>query len=123
MSKKKESIRFTGELDQLKAYIMCLCDDGVWSGVRNHFQCRFPNGAVLNWWKSTGTLQVQGPDGPAAALEEQLYRLVQEAGEDPYALAIGLRRKGRPGADSSPLRLSDVPSVIHTKRKMRDSTD
>lgn len=121
MSRKKESIKFTGDLDQLKTHIKWLCRDAVWSGVRNHFQCRFPNGAVLNWWRSTGTLQVQGPDEPAAVLEEQLYRLVRESGEDLYDAAIGVGRKGRPGSNN--LALSGFRSVFQSRKKLRDSTD
>lgn len=55
---------------------------GKWSGTRNHFQCRIPSGAVLNWWTSTGTILIQGPDKAAAQLESALEGLALQPVDD-----------------------------------------
>lgn len=72
---KGSAMKFTGSLAQLQDYLSSITEDAVWSGSRNHIQCRFPNGAVLNWWMTTGTIQVQGPDAAAEALENALFEL------------------------------------------------
>jgi hypothetical protein len=35
--------------------------DGEWTEIGNHCQFRADNGAILNYWKSTGTVNFQGP--------------------------------------------------------------
>lgn len=67
-------MKFTGTLEELKAIMMRIASPCKWSGTRNHFQCRVPSGAILNWWASTGTISVQGPDRAAADLEAVLER-------------------------------------------------
>ena len=67
-------MKFNGTLD-LKAIMFNIAACCKWSGTRNHFQCRLPSGAVLNWWASTGTITVQGPDEAAAELEAGLKRV------------------------------------------------
>jgi hypothetical protein len=35
--------------------------DGEWTETGNHCQFRAVSGAILNYWKSTGTVNFQGP--------------------------------------------------------------
>ncbi len=52
------------------------------SGVaaKNHHQYRAYDGAVLNWWKSTGTVTFQGPDVEAMALKAAFLKVVSGGG-------------------------------------------
>ena len=69
-------MKFRGTLEGLQAVMMQITSQSNWKGSRNHFQCRMPNGAILNWWASTGTITVQGPEDAAAQLESALENLV-----------------------------------------------
>jgi hypothetical protein len=42
---------------------------GEWRQGENLHQYRADSGAVLNWWKSTGTVTFQGPEAAAANLK------------------------------------------------------
>src|SRR5271167_1235784 len=42
---------------------------GQWTERKNHCQFHADSGAVLNYWKSTGTITFQGPELAAAELE------------------------------------------------------
>jgi hypothetical protein len=46
--------------------------DGEWTEMGNHCQFRADNGAILNYWKSTGTVNFQGP-GLAAEKFKSLF--------------------------------------------------
>jgi hypothetical protein len=41
--------------------------DGEWTEMGNHCQFRAVSGAILNYWKSTGTVNFQGPSLAAEA--------------------------------------------------------
>jgi hypothetical protein len=47
---------------------------GEWSTSENHCQFRAANGAVLNYWKSTGTITFQGPEFAAAELKAMVLQ-------------------------------------------------
>jgi hypothetical protein len=121
MSKKMNSMKFTGDLNQLKAHISSITKDCEWSGIRNHVQCRFPNGAILNWWKSTGTVQVQGPDEAAAALEHQLFCLSQIGGHE--ELAPPRDAAGGHQLDSEKVLRSRVMPMVRARPSARDKSD
>jgi hypothetical protein len=42
--------------------------EGQWTERTNHCQFHAVSGAVLNYWKSTGTITFQGPELPAEEL-------------------------------------------------------
>jgi hypothetical protein len=42
---------------------------GKWTKTKNHCAYRAETGAVLNYWKTTGTITFQGPELAAAELE------------------------------------------------------
>jgi hypothetical protein len=47
---------------------------GTWTKTKTHCQYRTANGAVLNYWKSTGTISFQGRELPAAELKIAFLR-------------------------------------------------
>ena len=62
-------MKFHGTLQDLQSIMMQVTSWQKWSGTRDKFVCRVPNGAVLNWWPSTGTIHIQGPDDAVVELE------------------------------------------------------
>lgn len=46
--------------------------DGEWTEMGNHCQFRAETGAILNFWKTTGTVNFQGP-GLAAAEFQAMF--------------------------------------------------
>jgi hypothetical protein len=57
--------KFAGDFDDLRQVMSVLGIGGKWRKRKNHHQYRATTGAVLNWWKSTGTIMFQG-SAPAA---------------------------------------------------------
>lgn len=47
---------------------------GEWTKDENQYQFRATGGAVLNYWKSTGTITFQGPELAAAELKAMVLR-------------------------------------------------
>lgn len=55
------SIKFTGDYAKLKKCVSRTGVAGRWRELQNgQKQFHAEGGAVLNWWKSTGTIQFQG---------------------------------------------------------------
>jgi len=52
---------FKGKFEELQRVVASLGRQGTWSDVANGKQFRADDGAKLNWFESTGTLNVQGP--------------------------------------------------------------
>ena len=72
-TEENELEKFDGELNELQNIVSCLGYEGNWNvGDPNVF--RSGDGAVLNWWASTGTITVQG----AARAKEQLANRLSE---------------------------------------------
>jgi hypothetical protein len=61
--------RFPGDFDNLQQVVSVIGIRGVWRKRANHHQYRATTGAVLNWWKSTGTITFGGPESAAKDLE------------------------------------------------------
>ena len=60
------NLKFLGTLDQLQSAIRLTQISGRWRELLpGHHQFQSADGAVLNWWASTGTLYFQGA-APAA---------------------------------------------------------
>jgi hypothetical protein len=57
-------------------YVVARTDiPGEWTkGKNGHRQFRAANGAVLNYWKSKGTITFQGPELAAAKLRRMLLK-------------------------------------------------
>ncbi len=61
--------KFPGDFDNLRQVMSGIGIGGEWRKRENHHQYRAATGAVLNWWKSTGTIMFQGPWPAAKDLE------------------------------------------------------
>jgi hypothetical protein len=56
-------LTFVGNRARLKKCVSRTDFTGQWRELGNgHWQFRTKGGAVLNWWKSSGTIQFQGQD-------------------------------------------------------------
>ena len=64
--------KFLGEFGELETRVTALGYAGQWSQDNGKRVFRSKDGAILNWWPSTGTLQVQGPKTPSIKLKEAL---------------------------------------------------
>jgi hypothetical protein len=84
--------KFLGPLEDLQAIVTATRIPGYWSELLSgHYQFRTLDGAVLNWWCSTGTVSFQGTPGAAKKLQADLYDLgkTRQIGELLKALPHG----------------------------------
>jgi hypothetical protein len=63
-----------GDYDALKKIVELIGIPGKWTKEGNHRQFRTNSGAVLNYWKTTGTINFQGSERAAAELRAMLVR-------------------------------------------------
>jgi hypothetical protein len=64
-----------GDFKALRRVVKLTGIPGEWTKEKNGLrQFRAVNGAVLNYWKSTGTITFQGRDLPAAELKAMVLR-------------------------------------------------
>ncbi len=64
-----------GDFKALRRLVTLTGIPGEWTkGKNGHRQFRTANGAVLNYWKSTGTVTFQGRDLPAAELKAMVLQ-------------------------------------------------
>jgi hypothetical protein len=64
-----------GDFKALRRLVMLTGIPGEWTkGKNGHRQFRTANGAVLNYWKTTGTVTFQGRDLPAAELKAMILK-------------------------------------------------
>lgn len=57
----KSQIKFCGTLSELMDAIARMGIAGTWEEMPTGYaRCRCTNGAILNWWPRTGTINVQG---------------------------------------------------------------
>src|SRR6266446_7121802 len=75
--------RFPGDFDNLQQVVSVIGIRGEWHKRENHHQYRATTGAVLNWWRSTGTILVQGPDLAAKDLEAAFLSVTAVIEEEP----------------------------------------
>ena len=64
--------RFRGTYAELQDQVLLTGIFGEWRDLANHKQFRADDGAILNWWESTGTISLQGPHLAAEELEAAL---------------------------------------------------
>ena len=88
--------KFRGGFAQLETKKSKLEYVGEWSEDNGKMVFRSEDGAILNWWPSTGTLNVQGPKPARIKLEEALSN----------SLTDGVSSGGESSPDAA-----DVPSV------------
>ena len=75
--------RFPGDFDNLQQVMSVIGSRGEWRKRENHHQYRATTGAVLNWWKSTGTIMFQGPTPAAKDLEAAFLSVTTVIEEEP----------------------------------------
>jgi len=73
MPKSRQSIT-CGNFKAVRQVVRRTGIAGEWSVTQNHCQFRAANGAVLNYWKSTGTINFQGPESAAAELKTTILQ-------------------------------------------------
>lgn len=80
--------RFSGSLEQLQSCVGLTGAVGKWEPMPAGFwRFRCSDGAILNWWQSTGTFNFQGPADAANRLKQALIAVVSDMASD-RALAL-----------------------------------
>jgi hypothetical protein len=62
------------DFDALRKRVELIDLPGRWADKGNHCQFRARSGAILNYWKTTGTIHFQGSERAAAELKAMLLR-------------------------------------------------
>ncbi|MCU1264553.1 MAG: hypothetical protein JWM21_871 [Acidobacteria bacterium] len=66
--------RFTENIDELKRLIELAGFAGTWTDLeQGKYVFRSTSGAVLSWWPSTGTVQIQGRDDATRSLKDAVF--------------------------------------------------
>ena len=79
-------IKFRGDFEQLSDLVARTGIAGHWRELLNgHVQFRSDDGAALNWWPTTGTLNLQGNRDAACELAQSLAAHVADLGARPLA--------------------------------------
>jgi hypothetical protein len=75
------TIMFLGDLEKLKKCVARTSVTGQWRKIENH-QVQFltNDGAILNWWESTGTITFQGRKLAAEKLKTPIYASCSKKG-------------------------------------------
>lgn len=72
------------EIAELKAMVDMTGASGQWSEKgAGHWQFRADDGAVLNWWQSSGTLNFQGPLEARQEFEQIFELAMKKAASEP----------------------------------------
>lgn len=70
-------MKFTESFEDFKEKLSPLAEQGEWRDLNNNQkQFRGKNGAILNWYPSTGTIQFQGKANVSRALREEVENLL-----------------------------------------------
>jgi hypothetical protein len=74
------SLKFRGSYGKLRKCVGRTECEGVWRDLPNgQKQYRTDNGAILNWWESSGTINFQGRD-PGRSFEKAIIAAVEAKG-------------------------------------------
>jgi len=74
-------LAFLGNHKKLVRLISKMEVDGIWRELKNgHMQFHADDGAVLNWWRSTGTVTFQGRKPKAQEFERSFLRRASKKG-------------------------------------------
>ncbi len=84
------TIRFTGAYQDLQDRLKSLSGNGEWHDLNeNQKQFRHRNGAILNWYPSTGTINFQGPAESRPPLESAVATALSTSAGDSGTPAKG----------------------------------
>jgi hypothetical protein len=73
--------RFSGTIEELKAKLNSLGPVELWTQINpNQHQFRHPNGGLMNWFPSTGSINFQGKPIGRDELQAQVEELLQRQG-------------------------------------------
>lgn len=72
--------KFKGSFEALKIVVDATGASGEWRDQDNHHQFRANDGAILNWWESSGTIQFQGPPEEKQSFEQIFDLALQKYG-------------------------------------------
>ena len=76
--------KFLGKIDELQKLIGDIGCDGEWEELPNQlYRFTSSEGAILNWYQTTKTVQFQGPKAPKSALEDQVVSAIAEWKPEP----------------------------------------
>lgn len=67
-------MKFRGSYQDLQDKILLTGLYGEWRDIGNQKQFRTDEGAVVNWWQTTGTITVQGKPSATSALKRHVAR-------------------------------------------------
>jgi hypothetical protein len=73
VKKSREKIT-CGNFKALRKLVALTGVEGEWINGKNHCQFRTENGAVLNYWQTTGRIFFQGPKLPATELKVAIFK-------------------------------------------------
>jgi hypothetical protein len=72
------SDKFIGFDAALRELVIATGIKGEWRALGDKIQFRAHDGAILNWWPKTKTINFQGSGSPASELKEKLRHLAGE---------------------------------------------
>ena len=108
--------RYTGKIEDLKTALASLANDGEWVEVNpNQHQFRHSNGAIMNWFPTTGSLNYQGRPAGRDPLKEMVSQLLNSpvAGQGPTASELATAPSQAHATESSPAAPNQQPDVIN----------
>jgi protein gp37 len=74
LTKRPENSISCGDFKAVRKIIALTGIKGEWMKTKHNYQFRAPGGAILNYWKSTGTITFQGPELAEAELKAMFLR-------------------------------------------------
>ena len=77
---------FHGSIEELTAKLSAAGIRGDWNHTQSKHTFRAGDGGVLNWWPSTGTVQIQGKERAKETLETAIWGKADTATATPVAL-------------------------------------
>lgn len=79
--------KFHGEFDQFDAVVLATGSSGQWEWMPAEFwQFKRQDGAILNFWPTTGAFNFQGPPAARDDFERALFAVVYDASNSRPAL-------------------------------------
>lgn len=90
---RRRQRRYAGSIYQLQQVIRMTRVVGEWQYMpAGYWRFVGRDGAILNWWPSTGTINFQGPFAAASAFERALIEVVAR-GQHPERALPDMRRR------------------------------
>ncbi len=78
-SRNRGTAKFAGSFDNLRELVTLTGMDGGWEQMAGFWRFRCHGGAILNWWPSTGTVNLQGPSSEIEKIATAMRRVVGQS--------------------------------------------